>query len=122
MHVTLKKSPPKKKKKETAQEISGWFAEKEKHQSREERTADKFIAEEPTIEYVDIEENTPEDSNEPAAKGTATAHFIKFINELLDIMDLDESWLGTYLVMDNCTIHKSKPMIKKIGSKGYRVL
>jgi hypothetical protein len=29
-------------------------------------------------------------SNEPAIKGTTTARFIKFINELLDIIDLDE--------------------------------
>lgn len=43
-------------------------------------------------------------------------------DELLDIMDLNESWRETYLIMDNFTIHKPKPMIRKIESKGYRVM
>jgi hypothetical protein len=89
MHVTLKKPPPKKKKPQ--KKSAGGSQKKRKVNQGKKRTADEFIAEEPTIEYVDIEENTPEDSNAPAAKGTTTAHFIKFMNELLDIMDLDES-------------------------------
>jgi transposase len=44
------------------------------------------------------------------------------MNELLDIMDLNENLKGYYLVMDNCTIHKSHPMIRKIESRGYRVM
>lgn len=45
------------------------------------------------------------------------------MNELLDIMDMDESHMGCYLVMNNnCTIHKSHPMIRKIESRGYRVM
>ncbi|KAI9246041.1 hypothetical protein EDC94DRAFT_500354, partial [Helicostylum pulchrum] len=58
-----------------------------------------------TIEYVEVEK---EETN-PPSKGTTTAHFVKFMNELLDIMDMDESLKGRYLVMDNCTIHKSHP-------------
>ena len=50
------------------------------------------------------------------------AHFIKFMNELLDIMDMDEGLKGSYLVMDNCTVHKSHPMIRKIEGRGYRVM
>ena len=61
-------------------------------------------------------------SNKPVAKGTTTAHFVKFINELLDIMDMDESMKGHYLVLDNASIHKSKPMVRKIESRGYRVM
>ena len=38
-------------------------------------------------------------SNKPIPKGTTTAHFVKFINELLDIMDMDESMKGHYLVL-----------------------
>ncbi|KAG1140519.1 hypothetical protein G6F37_009011 [Rhizopus arrhizus] len=55
-------------------------------------------------------------------KGTATAHFIKFINELLDVMDLDESLKGCYLVLDNASIHKSQPMIRKIEKRGYKLM
>ncbi|KAI9261235.1 hypothetical protein EDC94DRAFT_495391, partial [Helicostylum pulchrum] len=47
------------------------------------------IIEEPTIEYVDVEENTVIENNKPIAKGTTTPHFVKFINELLDIIDMD---------------------------------
>lgn len=44
------------------------------------------------------------------------------MNELFDIMDIDESLKGSYLVMDNCTIHRSYPIIKKIEDRGYRVM
>lgn len=62
------------------------------------------------------------EETKPPSKGTTTAHFVKFMNELLDIMDMDESLKGRYLVMDNCTIHKSHPMMRKIESRGYRVM
>jgi hypothetical protein len=55
-------------------------------------------------------------------KGITPAHFIKFINELLDIMDEDGNLKGSYLRMDNASIHKSKPMIRKIEARGYRVM
>lgn len=58
----------------------------------------------------------------PISKGTTTLHFIKFINELLDIMDLDPNLKGNYLVLDNCTIHKSHPMRRKIESRGYKIM
>ena len=62
------------------------------------------------------------ESNKSLPKDTTTAHFIKFMNELLDIMDLDKNLKGSYFVMYNCTIHKSYPMIRKIESRGYRVM
>lgn len=60
--------------------------------------------------------------DKPPPKGTTTAHFVKFMNELLEIIDEDESMQGDYLVMNNAQIHKSQPMIRKIESKGYRVM
>jgi hypothetical protein len=87
-----------------------------------EQRADDIILKEPTIEYVDVEKNTAIENNKPVAKGTTTAYFVRFINELLDIMDMDESLMDDYLVMDYCIIHKSHPMIRKIESKGYRVM
>jgi transposase len=44
------------------------------------------------------------------------------MNVLLDIMDLNEDLKGNYLVMDNCTIHKSNPMMRKIESRGYKLM
>ena len=69
-----------------------------------------------------MEESTAAENNTPVAKGTTTAHFVRSISELLDIMDMDENLMGNYLVMDCCTIHKSRPMIRKINSTGYRVM
>lgn len=63
----------------------------------------------------------PEDKVNPP-KGTTTAHFIKFINELLDVMDLDEKLKGCYLVLDNASIHKSQPMKRKIEKRGYKLM
>ncbi|CEI97644.1 hypothetical protein RMCBS344292_11774 [Rhizopus microsporus] len=37
-------------------------------------------------------------------------------------MDEDQSLKGSYLVMDNASIHKSKPMIRKVEARGYRVM
>nr|CEG67169.1 hypothetical protein RMATCC62417_03636 [Rhizopus microsporus]CEG67172.1 hypothetical protein RMATCC62417_03639 [Rhizopus microsporus] len=80
---------------------------------QQEPKAGDIVMEEPVVEYVDVVESEPV---KPAPKGTTTAHFIKFVNGLLDIMDTDRNLLGSYLVMDNCTIHKSHPMIRKIES------
>jgi transposase len=44
------------------------------------------------------------------------------MNEFLNVMDLDETLKGSYIVMDNASIHKSKPMLRKIESKGYKVM
>lgn len=44
------------------------------------------------------------------------------MNELLDAVDLDEGLMTSYLVMDNCSIHKSHTMIRKIESRGYRTM
>jgi hypothetical protein len=69
-----------------------------------------------------VEESTAIENNKPVAKGTTTAHFVRSISELLDIMNMDESPTGSYLVIDYCTIRKSHPMIGKIDSRGYRVM
>ncbi|EIE91689.1 hypothetical protein RO3G_16400 [Rhizopus delemar RA 99-880] len=58
----------------------------------------------------------------PTSKGTTTAHLNKLINELLDLTDENEDLKSNYLVMDNASIHKSKPMIRKIEARDYRVM
>ncbi|KAG1054614.1 hypothetical protein G6F43_003388 [Rhizopus delemar] len=67
------------------------------------------MIEEPTIEYVDVEEINAIENNKSIAKITATAHFIRFISELLDIMNMDESLMGSYLVMGYCNIPRAQP-------------
>jgi hypothetical protein len=69
-----------------------------------------------------VEESTAIENNKPVAKGTTTAYFVRFVSELLDIMDMDKSLMGSYLVINYCTIHKYHPMIRQIGSRGYRVM
>ncbi|KAI8643760.1 hypothetical protein BD408DRAFT_341770, partial [Parasitella parasitica] len=46
------------------------------------------------------------------------------INELADIIneDEDEDLKRSYLVLNNASIHESKPMIRKIEAKGYTVI
>ncbi|KAG2226178.1 hypothetical protein INT45_003323 [Circinella minor] len=80
----------------------------------------------PTHTIIEISgENTEvnDDSadNNSVKKGT-TAHFVKFMNEVLAVLDAEEAFKGSYIVLDNTSIHKSKPMIRKIESKGYRVM
>lgn len=121
IHVVLKKPPPKKekllKKKETV------VAKKKRKSSKgRERAVGEIIIEKPTIEYANIAEGNVDENNKPIARGTTTAHFVKFMNELFDVINLDESLKGSYLVMDNCSIHKSKPMIRKIESRGHKTM
>jgi transposase len=69
-----------------------------------------------------VEESTAIENNKLVAKGTTTVHFVRLISELLDIMDMNESLMGSYLVMDYCTIHKSHPKTRKMENRGYRVM
>ena len=89
IHVAIRKPPPRK---ET--------------QTAKISTADPEVDDDPA-------------DNKSVPKGTTTAHFHKFMNELLTIMDIDQTFKGNYIVMDNVSIHKSKPVIRKIESKGY---
>ncbi|KAG0983613.1 hypothetical protein G6F28_010918 [Rhizopus arrhizus] len=57
---------------------------------KEQRAGD-IIIEGPTIEYIDVEESAAIENNKSAVKGTTIAHFVRSINELLDIMNMDES-------------------------------
>lgn len=50
----------------------------------------KTIIGKPVIEYVEIESSDGRESNKPPSKGTTTAHFIKFMNKMFDIMDMDD--------------------------------
>lgn len=59
---------------------------------------------------------------EAPPKRITTAHYIKFINELFDVMDRDETMKKDYWVMDNATIQKSLPMQRKIEIRGYIVI
>ena len=46
----------------------------------------------------------------------------KFMDKFLEIMDIGKSSKEHFLVMDNCTIHKSKPTIRQIDKRGYRAM
>jgi transposase len=62
------------------------------------------------------------DDDKPAPKGTTSAHYIKFIKEVLDIMDEIGTMKGYYLVMDNCSIHKNKYLQRKTLRRGYNIM
>lgn len=72
--------------------------------------------------YFKVEHIDDAEANIALSTGTNTAHFVNFINELLDILDMDEGLRVSYLVMDNCKIYKPYPMIRKMESRGYRVM
>lgn len=107
MHVAVRKPPPRK-------EIE---AAKKK---RKANNGKKRAATEISREDVEVYDDSAD--NKPVKKGTTTAHFVKFMNELLAVMDAEEVFKGSYIVLDNASIHKSKPMLRKIESKGYKVM
>jgi hypothetical protein len=116
IHVAMKKSPPRRERTQKPLTSKSEKAKKRKLTRGKDQRVNEII-EEPVIEYGEVENIDDREANKPLSKGTTTAHFIKFMNELLDIMDMDESLKGTYLVMDNCTIHKSHPMVKKLRAE-----
>ncbi|KAG1054893.1 hypothetical protein G6F43_003114 [Rhizopus delemar] len=122
IHVVTKKPSPKKQKGPKTQITKTAKPKKRKLARGKEQRVGDIIIEVLTLEYVDIKENNAIENNKPVAKGTTTAHFVKFMNELLNIMNMNESLMGSYLVMNSCATHKSHPMIRKIESRGYRVM
>ncbi|KAG1463532.1 hypothetical protein G6F46_003461 [Rhizopus delemar] len=107
IHVVTKKPSPKKQKGPKTQITKTAKPKKRKLARGKEQRVGDIIIEVLTLEYVDIKENNAIENNKPVAKGTTTAHFVKFMNELLDIMNMNESLMGSYLVMNNCATHKS---------------
>lgn len=106
VHAVMKKSPPRKEKKSTSK--------KRKVNNGAKRSEAEVDEEDPKFEDPN--------NNKSLKQGTTTAHFVKYMNALLDIMDLDENLKGNYIVMDNASIHKSQPMIRKIERRGYKVM
>lgn len=109
-----KKSAPRKPRGRKLQATKAVKSKKRKLARGKKQRAGKIVVEEPTIEYIEVEKEE--------SKDTTTAHFVKFMNELLDIMDMDERLKGNYLIIDNCTIPKSQPMMRKIESRGYGMM
>ncbi|CEG70178.1 hypothetical protein RMATCC62417_06123 [Rhizopus microsporus] len=95
IHVVMKKPPPKKQRGPKTQTSKTAKPKKRKLAESKEQRAGDIIIEDPTIEYAVVEERTDVENNKPVAKGITTAHFVKFMNELLDIMDADESLMGS---------------------------
>ncbi|CEG84944.1 hypothetical protein RMATCC62417_18685 [Rhizopus microsporus] len=96
VHVVIRKPPPRKE--------TQAAKKKRKANNGKKRTANEISTEDPKVDDDAAD-------NKPVPKGTATAHFVKFMNEFLNVMDLDETLKGSYIVMDSASIHKSKPML-----------
>lgn len=88
-------------------------------QKKEDVEAEAAVEEEQ--ENEDVEQYWPDD-DKPAPKGTTSAHYIKFISEVLDVMDEIGNMEGYYLVMDNCSIHKNKYLQRKIIRRCYNYM
>ncbi|ORE12641.1 hypothetical protein BCV71DRAFT_190704 [Rhizopus microsporus] len=70
------------------------------------QATDEFIIEKSVIDYVDMNEDNAQGNTTPATKGTTIVYIIKFINSLLNVMDLNKSLKNSYLMTDNCIIQK----------------
>ncbi|KAG0734658.1 hypothetical protein G6F57_012312 [Rhizopus arrhizus] len=68
IHVVMKKPPPKKQRGPKIQTSKAAKPKKRKLAGGKEQRADDIIIEEPTIEYVDVEERTAVENNKPVAR------------------------------------------------------
>lgn len=74
------------------------------------------------MEYANTIKANPKNDIATASKDINTVLFVKFLNLFFDMMNFDESLKGNYVAMDNCTIHKPKPTIRKIESMEYKAV
>ncbi|KAL0080035.1 hypothetical protein F4703DRAFT_1932060 [Phycomyces blakesleeanus] len=85
LHVAMKKPPPIRKK------------------------AQKFqINKKPVLEYVEVESSDDREVNKPPSKSTTTTRFIKFMNEVLDSMGMDDL---SQRITDACNNKRSKQFL-----------
>jgi hypothetical protein len=95
IHVAMKKPPPRREKAhQKAQTKKSEKLKKRKLTRDKDQRVIKIVIEEPVIEYVEVKSSDDREANKPPSKGTTTAHFIKFMNEMLDIMDMDDLFQG----------------------------
>ena len=77
LHIVIKKKPQSRKEAEAVKK------KKRKSNTGKKRAAAEVNRSDPFTEDDDM-------SNKPLAKGTIVARFVKFINKLLDVMDMDD--------------------------------
>jgi transposase len=65
---------------------------------------------------------TPIDNSKDDPKGTTAEHYLKFIKDTLDIIDRQKDMIGSYLIMDNASIHTGGDIEKEIKrrNRGYK--
>lgn len=85
-------SPPKKENAAKPSTSKSERSKKRKLAKGKDQRVGEIIFEEPDIEYVEFDNLDDKESNTSPPKGATTAHFIKFMNELLDIMDLGKKF------------------------------
>lgn len=117
--VAMINPPPTKLKVQESQTTKTTKPKKKNIVRRKVQRYGDIIIEKITVVYVDIEESSTSENKKPITKDTIIAHFVKFLNENLDIMDTDKRFVDSYLVMDNCTIYKSHLMLGNTESGGY---
>lgn len=74
--------------------------------------------------FIILKKNKPEKEKaiKPFAKGTTTAHFVKVIRGLADIMSFDKRRKSNYLVMGNTPIYIIFFMKQYIEGRGYSLM
>ncbi|KAG1048521.1 hypothetical protein G6F43_009092 [Rhizopus delemar] len=53
-------------------------------------------------------------------KGATTDHYLRFLSDILDILDAYEYAQGSYIIMNNAPIHKRAGIQKMIVNRGYK--
>lgn len=90
IHFAMKKPLPTREKYKRLRQIRVKKSKKRKPAGDKDQRVSKTIIGKPVIEYVEVESSDGRESNKPPSKGTTAAHFIKFMNKMLDIMDMDD--------------------------------
>ncbi|KAL7318787.1 hypothetical protein PS15m_001991 [Mucor circinelloides] len=90
IHVAIKEPSPRREKAQKAKKNKSEKSKRKLARGKDQRVSEITIGE-PVIEYVKVESSDDRrDANKPPSKGATTAYFIKFMDEMLDIMDMDD--------------------------------
>ncbi|GAA5811430.1 hypothetical protein MFLAVUS_004867 [Mucor flavus] len=72
------------------------------------------------IDFSNRKRKSPAQKKKPTSKGTATGHYMKFLEKNMDELDCFPELKGYYIVMDNAPIHTADQVDEMIVARGYR--
>jgi hypothetical protein len=74
------------------------------------------------IDFYNRKRKAPSSNKKSVPRGTATGHYLVFLEKTMDEMDCLLETKGHYIFMDNAPIHTAKEIDELITRRGYKLI